>query len=76
MGRIDVFFRGDVGNFSVLGSRRQKTRPGRGGMGSNISCLYAVQNSRISIAEQLDVVGESQLLAESGYMGNFILMKT
>ena len=32
MGRVDIF-RGDVGNFSLVGSRRQKTRRGRDGGG-------------------------------------------
>ena len=35
-----------------------------------------VQNSKISILEHMDVVGEIQLRTQSVYMGNVILVKT
>ena len=61
MGHVDVF-RGDVRNFSVFGSRHQKTRRARQDMVEQLVPERGdVQNSRISTAEHLDVVGALQL---------------
>ena len=63
MRRVEIF-RGDVRNFSVVGYRRQKTSRGRGWAAGGLEGVEHlmpvrgdVQNSRISIAEHLNVVG-------------------